>query len=132
MNLPMGGPANRQGRVIADHLFLGDKARPYPGHIGTAIVRVFDATAGMTGWTEKRLRQAGRAYQTTTVTDNNHAGYFPGAVPVTLKILWEPETGKLLGAQSTGPDGVDKRLDVLATALAGGLTTADLVHLELS
>ena len=132
MNLPLGGPANRQGRVIADHIFLGDQAKPYPGHLGTAIVRVFDAIAGVTGWTEKRLKQAAMSYDTVTVTDNNHAGYYPGAVPVTVKILWSTETGQLLGGQVMGADGVDKRLDVLATALAARMQVEELVHLELA
>ncbi|OAM88968.1 FAD-dependent oxidoreductase [Termitidicoccus mucosus] len=132
MNLPLGGPANRQGRVIADHIFRPETARPYPGHLGTAVVRVFDLVAGTTGWSEKRLRDAGRAYRATVVTDHQHAGYFPGATPLTVKLLWSPEDGKLLGAQVVGADGVDKRLDVLAAALAGGLTIDDLAELELA
>lgn len=131
MNLPLGGPANRQGRVVADHILLGDRATPYPGHLGSAIVRVFDATCGTTGWTEKRLCRAGISFDTVTVTDMNHAGYYPGAVPLTVKILWEKETGRLLGGQATGPDGVDKRVDVLATAVAARMNVEDLVHLEL-
>lgn len=132
MNLPLGGPANRQGRLIADHIFTPEAARPYPGHLGTAIVRVFDTVAGVTGWTEKRLRAAGTPYESTTVTDHQHAGYFPGAVPLTVKILWSPASGRLLGGQAFGSDGVDKRLDVLATALAGKLTVDDLADLELA
>jgi NADPH-dependent 2,4-dienoyl-CoA reductase/sulfur reductase-like enzyme/peroxiredoxin family protein/TusA-related sulfurtransferase/rhodanese-related sulfurtransferase len=132
MNLPLGGPANRQGRLIADHIFTPELARPYPGHLGTAIVRVFDSVAGATGWTEKRLRQQGVPFEVATVTDHQHAGYFPGAVPITVKILWNPENGRLLGGQVFGVDGVDKRLDVLATALAGRLTVDDLTELELA
>jgi NADPH-dependent 2,4-dienoyl-CoA reductase/sulfur reductase-like enzyme/rhodanese-related sulfurtransferase len=131
-SVPLGGPANRQGRVAADHIFLGEKARPYPGSLGTAIVRVFSVAAGLTGWTERRLRQAGIPHAVTVVNDNHHAGYFPGARPLTLKILWAPESGRLLGAQASGFEGVDKRLDVLATAIVAGLTVEDLVHLELS
>ncbi len=130
--VPLGGPANRQGRVAADHIFLGTRARPYPGSIGTAIVRVFDVAAGVTGWTEKRLAQAGVAFDKVTVTDYNHAGYYPGAVQLTLKLLWRRDDGRVLGAQATGPDGVDKRLDVLATAIRAGMTIDDLCHLELS
>lgn len=130
--VPMGGPANRQGRVAADHIFLGDKARPYPGSLGTAIVRAFEVSAGMTGWSEKRLQAAGKAYETVTVNDHQHATYYPGAKSLTLKILWEPESGKLLGAQACGFEGVDKRLDVLATAIVGGMTIEDLCHLELA
>ncbi len=132
MNLPLGGPANRQGRVIADHVFRPADAKPYAGHVGTAIVRVFDLAAGMTGWSEKRLAQAGRAYRATIVTDYQHASYFPGATPLTVKLLWSPEDGRLLGAQATGADGVDKRIDVLATALVGGLMIDDLAQLELA
>ncbi|AWI08679.1 FAD-dependent oxidoreductase [Ereboglobus luteus] len=133
MHLALGGPANRQGRVIADHIFLGpEKAHPYPGHIGTAIVRVFDMAAGVTGWTEKRLRQAGTAFESTIVTDHQHAGYYPGATPLTIKLLWSPADGRLLGAQAFGADGVDKRLDVLATALAGRMSIDELAQLELA
>ncbi len=130
--VPLGGPANRQGRTVADHIFRPDKALPFPGTLGTAIVRVFDASAGLTGWTEKRLKAAGRPYQATLVNEQAHAGYFPGAQPLTLKILYDPETEQVLGAQAAGLKGVDKRLDVLATALRGHLTLEDLVHLELA
>jgi NADPH-dependent 2,4-dienoyl-CoA reductase/sulfur reductase-like enzyme/rhodanese-related sulfurtransferase len=130
--IALGGPANRQGRVAADHIIRGDRARPYPGSIGTAIVRVFDMAAGVTGHTEKRLRQLGVAFEKTVVSDFHHAGYFPGAKHLTVKILWDPESGRLLGGQAYGPEGVDKRLDVLATALKGRLTIDDLEHLELA
>ncbi|MEZ5275769.1 MAG: FAD-dependent oxidoreductase [Opitutaceae bacterium] len=130
--VPLGGPANRQGRVVADHIFLGSRARPYPGSLGTAIVRVFEVAAGLTGWTEKRLNAAGLPYHTVTVGDQHHAGYFPGAKPLTLKLLWNPENRRILGGQVTGFEDVDKRLDVLATAIAGGLTIDDLCHLELA
>jgi NADPH-dependent 2,4-dienoyl-CoA reductase/sulfur reductase-like enzyme/rhodanese-related sulfurtransferase len=130
--VPLGGPANRQGRVAADHLLLGDKARPYAGSQGTAIVRVFSVAAGLTGWTERRLQRAGSPYRATMVNDNHHAGYFPGARPLTLKVLWDPDSGRLLGAQATGFEGVDKRIDILATAISGGMTVDDLCHLELS
>jgi rhodanese-related sulfurtransferase len=118
--------------VAADHFLLGEKARPYPGSLGTAIVRVFNVAAGLTGWTERRLAQAGRDFRVTRVNDNHHAGYFPGARPMTLKVLWDPESGRVLGASATGFEGVDKRLDVLATAIAGGMTVEDLCHLEFS
>ena len=130
--VPLGGPANRQGRLVADHIFRPDLAQPYPGTLGTAIVRVFDVAAGLTGWTEKRLRAAGRAYRTVTVNDNHHAGYFPGAKPLLLKLIWDPANGRILGAEATGLGGVDKRLDVIATAIAGRLTIDDLAHLELA
>lgn len=132
VSVALGGPANRQGRLVADHIFRPDLAKPWPGLLGTAIVRAFDVAAGLTGWTEKRLRAAGRAYRTVTVNDNHHAGYFPGAKPLLLKLLWDPATGRVLGAQATGLAGVDKRLDVIATAITGGLTIDDLAQLELA
>lgn len=131
-NVPLGGPANRQGRIIADHINNPEKTIPYPGSIGTAIVRVFDVAAGVTGLNEKRLTQLGIPFKKAIVTDFDHASYYPGATRVTVKILFCPETNRLLGAQSFGPKGVDKRLDVIATALRGKLTLDDLEHLELS
>lgn len=130
--IPLGGPANRQGRTAADHIFLAEKAQPYPGSIGTAIVRVFDLAAGVTGASEKRLFTTDTPYETVTVNGPSHASYFPGAETITLKILWSPDDGRLLGAEAVGIDGVDKRLDVLATAIRGGMTIDDLVHLELA
>jgi len=131
-SVALGGPANRQGRLVADHIFRPDLAKPWPGLLGTAIVRTFDVAAGLTGWTEKRLRAADRAYRTVTVNDNHHAGYYPGAKPLLLKLLWDPATGRVLGAQATGLAGVDKRLDVISTAITGGLTIDDLAQLELA
>jgi NADPH-dependent 2,4-dienoyl-CoA reductase/sulfur reductase-like enzyme len=130
--IPLGGPANRQGRTAADHIFLGEKALRYPGSIGTAIVRVFDHAAGITGYSETRLKQEGISYQTVTVNGSSHASYYPGSETITLKLLWSPEDGRVLGAQASGKDGVDKRLDVIATALRGRLSIDDLAHLELA
>ncbi len=130
--IPLGGPANRQGRTAADHIFLGEKALPYPGSIGTAIVRVFDDAAGITGYSETRLKAEGVPYQAVTVNGGSHAGYFPGSETITLKLLWSPQDGRVLGAQASGKDGVDKRLDVIATAIRGRLTIDDLAHLELA
>lgn len=130
--IPLGGPANRQGRTAADHIFLGDKALRYPGSLGTAIVRVFDQSIGITGYSESRLIAATVDYQSVTVNASSHASYYPGAETVTLKLLWSPADGRVLGAQVSGKDGVDKRLDVLATALRGRLTIDDLAHLELA
>jgi NADPH-dependent 2,4-dienoyl-CoA reductase/sulfur reductase-like enzyme/peroxiredoxin family protein/TusA-related sulfurtransferase/rhodanese-related sulfurtransferase len=130
--IPLGGPANRQGRIAADHILRGTAAKGYPGSLGTSIVRVFDLAAGVTGYTEKRLNQCKTAYETTTITDYHHANYYPGAVQLTVKIVWDPADGRLLGAQVYGPEGVDKRLDVLATALRGNLTIDDLSQLELA
>lgn len=130
--IALGGPANRQGRTAADHIFLGDRALSYPGTIGTAIVRVFDLSAGITGWSEKRLMAAGVNYQTVTVNAASHASYYPGSETVTLKLLWSPDDGRVLGAQAVGKDGIDKRLDVIATAIRGRLGIDDLAHLELA
>lgn len=129
--IPLGGPANRQGRIAADRIFMGEKARPYPGSIGTAIVRVFDLAAGITGCSEARLKAEGVPYLTVTVNGSSHASYFPGAETITLKLLWSPD-GRILGAQASGLDGVDKRLDIIATAIRGRMSTDDLAQLELS
>ncbi|HUJ45080.1 MAG TPA: FAD-dependent oxidoreductase [Opitutaceae bacterium] len=128
----LGGPANREGRLVADHIFRRVGAKPFPGLLGTAIVRVFEVAAGITGWSEKRLRAAGRPFRAITVNDNHHTGYFPGAKPLLLKLLWDPASGRVLGAQVAGLAGVDKRLDVLATAIAGSLTIDDLAQIELA
>jgi NADPH-dependent 2,4-dienoyl-CoA reductase/sulfur reductase-like enzyme/peroxiredoxin family protein/TusA-related sulfurtransferase/rhodanese-related sulfurtransferase len=130
--IALGGLANRQGRTAADHIVLGDQAKPYPGSIGTSIVRVFDVTAGVTGHSEKRLKQMEVDYEKTIVSDFNHASYFPGATHLTVKLLWEKSTGRILGGQANGIEGVDKRLDVLATAIKGQLTVDELEHLELA
>jgi NADPH-dependent 2,4-dienoyl-CoA reductase/sulfur reductase-like enzyme/rhodanese-related sulfurtransferase len=128
--IPLAGPANRQGRIAADSIF----GRPmcYHGTWGTAILRLFDLTAGCTGANEKTLRAAGIPYQALHLHPGSHAGYYPGGEPIALKILFAPDTGKLLGAQAIGRDGVDKRLDVFATALKGGMTVHDLAELELA
>lgn len=130
--IALGGPANRQGRTAADHIVLGAEAKPYPGSIGTSIVRVFDVAAGTTGHSEKQLQRMGVDYGKTIVTDYNHASYFPGATQLTVKLLWEESTGRIIGGQANGIDGVDKRLDVLATAIKGKLTMDDIEHLELA
>ena len=124
------GPANRQGRIAADNIF-GRPSR-YEHTWGTAIVRLFNLTAGCTGANEKSLRRAGIPFQAIHLHPGSHAGYYPGAEPIALKILFAPDTGKLLGAQAIGHDGVDKRIDVLATALKAGMTVHDLAELELA
>ena len=116
--VPLAGPANRQGRIAADHIF-GREAR-YRGTQGTAIVRVFDLTAAMTGASEKVLRRAGRHFRKVYVHPTHHAGYYPGAESMTLKLLFHPRTGQMLGAQAVGGAGVDKRIDVLAMAIQSG------------
>ena len=128
--IPLAGPANRQGRIAADNIF-GRPAR-YEGTQGTAILRLFNLTAGCTGANEKSLRQAGIPFQALHLHPGSHAGYYPGAEPIAMKILFAPDTGKLLGAQAVGQDGVDKRIDVLATALKAGMSMNDLAELELA
>ena len=128
--VPLAGPANRQGRLAADHIF-GRSVR-YRGTQGTAIVGLFGLAAGMTGQSEKALRRAGRAYAKAYIHPAHHAGYYPGAEGMTLKLLFDPTDGKLLGAQGVGGAGVDKRIDVLAVALQAGLTAYDLEEMELA
>ena len=130
--IPLGGPANRQGRTAADHIFMGDKALAYPGSIGTSIVRVFDQVVATTGYNERRLMAEGIDYDTVTINAHNHAGYYPGALNITLKLLWRKSDGLVLGASAVGADGVDKRMDIIATAITGKLTIDDLCHVELS
>jgi len=130
--IPLGGPANRQGRTVADHIFMGEKALPYPGSIGTSIVRVFDQVVATTGYNERRLQMEKVDYGSVTINAHTHAGYYPGALNITLKLLWRKEDGLVLGASAVGPDGVDKRMDIIATAILGKLTIDDLCHVELS
>lgn len=130
-HVPLAGPANRQGRLAADHIF-GRAGAGYRGTQGTAIVRVFDRTAAATGASEKTLRRLGRAYRKVYVHPAHHAGYYPGAEAMTLKLLFDPGTGKVLGAQAVGGAGVDKRIDVLAVAIQAGLTVFDLEEAELA
>ena len=128
--IPLAGPANRQGRIAADNIF--GRSSHYRGTWGTAVLRLFNLTAGCTGANEKSLRKADIPFQALHLHPNSHAGYYPGAEPIAMKILFAPGTGKLLGAQAVGHEGVDKRLDVLATALKAGMTVHDLAELELA
>ncbi|MDX9981367.1 MAG: FAD-dependent oxidoreductase [Lentisphaeria bacterium] len=128
--VPLAGPANRQGRIAADTIFGQESA--YQRTLGTAICKVFDLAVGMTGLSEKAAAKQGIATDKVYVHPNNHAGYYPGATPIHLKLIFSPEDGKVLGAQAVGMDGVDKRIDVIATAIRGGMTVHDLEHLELS
>lgn len=127
--IPLAGPANRQGRIIADNIFGIEST--YPGTLGTAVLRLFDLTAACTGANEKQLRAAGRPYEAVHLHPGSHAGYFPGAQQIAMKMLFDPETGKILGAQAVGKDGVEKRIDVIATALRMGATVDDLAEMEL-
>jgi NADPH-dependent 2,4-dienoyl-CoA reductase/sulfur reductase-like enzyme/rhodanese-related sulfurtransferase len=128
--VPLAGPANRQGRIAADNIF--GRAARYRGTQGTAIVRVFDRTAAMTGASEKVLKRSNRPYRKVFVHPTNHAGYYPGAEAMTLKLLFDPETGRVLGAQAVGGAGVDKRIDVLAVAIQASMTVFDLEEMELA
>jgi NADPH-dependent 2,4-dienoyl-CoA reductase/sulfur reductase-like enzyme/rhodanese-related sulfurtransferase len=126
----MAGLANRHGRIAADAIC--HVAQPSEPALGTAIVSVFDLTVAMVGWSEKRLRDAGRAHRVVHTHPSSHAGYYPGAERMGLKLLIDPLTDAILGAQIVGGQGVDKRIDVIATAMAGGLTASALSHLELA
>jgi len=126
----LAGPANRQGRIAADTICGRDSE--YRGTQGTAVVKVFDMTAGGTGMTEVELRAAGMDYRKVYTHQNGHAAYYPGTAPLFLKVLFDPADGTLLGGQVLGWDGVDKRIDVLAVALRAGMTIYDLEHLELA
>ncbi|WP_151620402.1 FAD-dependent oxidoreductase [Streptococcus intermedius] len=126
--ISLASPANRQGRQVAD--VIAGVARKNKGSIGTAIVRAFDMTAASTGLSERILRMNGFPYQVIHVSGKDHAGYYPGATDVTLKLLFEPTSGKIYGAQGVGKKGVDKRIDILATAIKGNLTIFDLPELE--
>ena len=128
--VPLANLANRHGRVVADHI-AGRATRPNKT-IGTAIVKVFDLMIAATGWNEKRLKAAGREVMLIHTHPNNHAGYYPDAKQIALKLIFDPKTGEILGGQGVGVDGVDKRIDVIATAIRGGLTAPELADLELA
>lgn len=128
--IPLAGPANRQGRIAADNIF-GRDAR-YKDTQGTAICKVFNLAIGMTGLSEKAAKRAGIPFEKIYVHPASHASYYPGAAPLSIKMLFDPQTGKVLGAQAVGSDGVDKRIDVFAVAIRAGMTVYDLEELELS
>lgn len=128
--IALASPANRQGRQVAD--VMSGLERKNQGSIGTAIVRVFDLVAASTGLNERQLQQAGHPYAAVHIQGKSHAGYYPGAETINLKLLFHPENGKIYGAQAVGAEGVDKRIDVLATAIKGSLHVQDLMELELT
>jgi NADPH-dependent 2,4-dienoyl-CoA reductase/sulfur reductase-like enzyme/rhodanese-related sulfurtransferase len=128
--VPLANLANRHGRVVSDHI-SGLTVRPVKT-IGTAIVKVFDLMIATTGWNEKRLKAAERPHQAIHIHPNSHAGYYPDAKQMTLKLIFDPKTGEILGAQGVGIEGVDKRIDVIATAMRGGITAPELADLELA
>lgn len=125
----LAGPANRQARIVADNMVWGDKVK-YEGAIGTSVAKVFDLTVAATGMAAKRLAQAGVPYRTATIHPNAHAGYYPGATPMTVKVVFDPATGRLLGAQAVGYEGVDKRIDQFALVIKNGGTVSDLTRIE--
>lgn len=127
--IPLAGPANKQGRIVADNIVFGNKEK-YPGSIGTSIAKVFDLTVATAGANAKLLQRNNIPYISSYTHGASHAGYYPGAVPLSIKILFAPENGKLLGAQIVGFNGVDKRIEMLAQVIQRGGTVHDLAELE--
>ena len=127
--IPLAGPANKQGRIVADNIVFGNKEK-YPGSIGTSIAKVFDLTVAAAGANAKLLQRNNIPYISSYTHAASHAGYYPGAVPLSIKILFAPENGKLLGAQIVGFNGVDKRIEMLAQVIQRGGTVHDLAELE--
>jgi CoA-disulfide reductase len=128
--IPLAGPANRQGRIVADNICGRDVK--YKGTQGTAILKVFELTVGMTGASEKDLKKTNIDYEKIYIHPANHVGYYPGAQQMHIKMLFSKPEGKVLGVQIVGKDGVDKRIDVFATAICAGMTVFDLQELELA
>ncbi|MHB8923649.1 MAG: FAD-dependent oxidoreductase [Thermoleophilia bacterium] len=128
--IPLAGPANRQGRIAADHICGRDSA--YTTTQGTAVVKVFDMAGALTGATESALQRAGRPFHKIYLWPFGHASYYPGTAQMHIKVLFDPGDGAILGAQIVGRDGMDKRIDVFAVAIRTGLTVFDLEHLELA
>jgi NADPH-dependent 2,4-dienoyl-CoA reductase/sulfur reductase-like enzyme/rhodanese-related sulfurtransferase len=128
--VPLANSANRQGRLVAD--VIAGRSIRFGGVLGTAIVKVFDLTVAVTGVNEKRLKASGRNYEAIHTHPGSHAGYYPGAERISLKLLFDPSTGQILGAQGVGGTGTDKRIDVLATATIGGIRADELADLELA
>ena len=128
--IALANVANRQGRRVADHI-AGRPSHPVAS-LGTAIVKVFDLVAATVGWNERRLRTAGRPFRAIHSHPFDHATYYPGATRMCAKLIFDPNDGTILGAQIVGRNGVDKRIDVIATAMAGGITADRLADLELA
>ncbi len=129
--IPLAGPANRQGRIAADNMLMG-RGSTYRGSQGTAICKVFSLSIGSCGANEKQLAARGRRYEKVYAHSADHASYYPGAAMISLKLLFDPQNGTILGAQASGQNGVDKRIDVLAVAQRAGMKVTDLEHLELT
>ncbi|HEX3030526.1 MAG TPA: FAD-dependent oxidoreductase, partial [Clostridia bacterium] len=130
VRIPLAGPANRQGRIAGTNVLGG--SMKYRGALGTSVVKLFERTAASTGLSEKTAREAGYEAGVSYVFKDNHAAYFPGGKPLALKIVFDKKSGRLLGAQAYGESGVEKRIDVLATALHGNMTLEDLSELDLA
>ncbi|MBP1174391.1 NADPH-dependent 2,4-dienoyl-CoA reductase/sulfur reductase-like enzyme/rhodanese-related sulfurtransferase [Paenibacillus sp. PvR133] len=122
--------ANRQGRLVADH--INGQAISYDGALGTSVIKTFALTSASTGNNEKTLQRLGVPYQAVHIHPGSHAGYYPGASPIAMKLLFNPENGMIYGAQAVGADGADKRIDVIATAIRGHLNVRELADIELA
>ena len=128
--IPLAWPANRQGRIVADNIVLGNQYK-YTGSLGSSILKFFELSVASTGLNEKALKRFGIPYKTAIVTRGHHAGYYPGSKNMVLKLIFD-ENGKIFGAQAVGEAGVDKRIDVIATAIKGNLTVYDLPEIEIT
>lgn len=128
--IPLAGPANKQGRIAADN--IAGRNEKYEGTQGTSIVKVFDITVAITGNNERLLKKKGIDYGKSFTHSPSHAGYYPGAIPMSIKLLYSNNDGRILGCQIVGYEGVDKRIDVIATAIRAGMTVYDLEKLELA
>lgn len=127
--IPLAWPANRQGRIVADNI-SGRKIK-YNGTLGSSVAKVFDLTVATTGNNEKGLNKLSTNYKVIHIHPGSHAGYYPGSFPIAIKVIFDPQNERILGAQGVGLDGVEKRIDVIATAIKGKLTISDLADLEL-
>ncbi|HUW90379.1 MAG TPA: FAD-dependent oxidoreductase [Candidatus Nanopelagicaceae bacterium] len=130
IGIPLAGPANKQGRIVAD--VIAGRSSKYNGILGASVVKVFDLTVSSVGLSEKQLKQLDFNYEKIYIHPNNHAGYYPGAIPITLKLLFEVPSGKILGAQAVGGPGTEKRIDVISTVIKFNGTVFDLEDLELT
>ena len=129
-HIALAGPANRQARLVAD--VINNLPYTYKGVLGTSVLKIFSLTASAVGYTESLCEKKNMPHQSVIIERNQHAGYYPGASLVTFKLVFDPTNGKILGAQAVGYEGVEKRIDVVSTAISGKLTVYDLVDLELS
>ena len=130
MFIPLAGPANKQGRIVAENI-IGRKSK-YNGTIGTSILKVFDLTIAATGVTEKYLKSKNIDHKSFIIVKSNHASYYPNSSDIIFKLIFDRKNGKIYGAQSVGYEGVDKRIDIIATAIKGNLTVFDLKEIEVA